>query len=75
MLVLLKEESEPKMADGRIIEVHPSSNELVRTVTLPVENSTFKRSIQKTVFADFHHTKIYIDQENRRERKEKKNSL
>ena len=50
-VVLLKDEAEARdrWPMAKVIEVHPSSDGLIRSVTLRVGNSTFKRPIQKTV--------------------------
>ena len=50
-VVLLKDEGETrsKWPMARVVEVHPSYDGLVRSVTLKVGGSTFKRPIHKTV--------------------------
>ena len=50
-VVLLKEEGDArnKWPLGRVMEVHPSKDGLVRSVTLRVGGATFKRPVHKTV--------------------------
>ena len=50
-VVLLKEEGDVRnhWPMGRVIDVHPSKDGLVRSVTLQVRNSVLKRPIHKTV--------------------------
>ena len=50
-VVLLKEEGvvRGKWPMGRVTEVHPSEDGLVRSVTLKTETSVFKRPIHKVV--------------------------
>ena len=50
-LVLLKEEGEMRghWPMGRVVDVHPSKDGLVRSVSLKVRGSVLKRPIHKTV--------------------------
>ena len=47
-VVLIKEDNTPKIKWplGRVIELHPGRDELVRSVTLKTAKGTVKRSIQ-----------------------------
>ncbi len=49
MLVLLKEDNQPslKWKLGRITDVHPGKDGIVRVVTVKTTNSSFKRDTQK----------------------------
>lgn len=51
ILVLLKEDNEPPMRWplGRIVSVHPGSDNLVRVVSVRTKNGIFKRAITKVV--------------------------
>ena len=50
-VVLMKEEGDKRnqWPMGRVVEVHPSKDGLVRSITLRAGNSTFKRPVHKTV--------------------------
>ena len=50
-VALMKEEGDKRnqWPMGRVVEVHPSKDGLVRSITLRAGNSTFKRPVHKTV--------------------------